>query len=148
MVFKVQLYLFVFNLATFWAVLALFRPFENIFEVGCVQNIFGTYLHRLANFILEVKLYRASLKLSQVWGWLDLAMIMITKLSAFDFDFDWRVCQNLKRSKIARMSIYQGIGYYQDFLCNLKLVFICGWLTTKTRRTKIISQTTEQSIDQ
>ena len=34
-----------------------------------LKNIFGTYLHRLTTFILEVLLYLASLILSRVGGW-------------------------------------------------------------------------------
>ena len=49
---------------------ALFGLFGAIFGVGVrFKNFFGTCLHRLTTFILEVQLYLASLKLSRV-GWL------------------------------------------------------------------------------
>ena len=54
---------------------------------------FVTYLNRLTTFIL---LYLASLKLSGGGGWLDIAILMITKSSGFDFDFDCQLwlCKN------------------------------------------------------
>ena len=69
---------------------ALFGLFGAIFGVGVSsKNFFGTCLHGLTTFILEVWLYLASLKLS--WGgggWLDIAILMKTMLSAFELDLD------------------------------------------------------------
>ena len=46
---------FVFNSAKFGTFFALLRPFGAIFGVGVrFKNFFGTYLHRLTTFILEV----------------------------------------------------------------------------------------------
>ena len=54
-VLEVQPYLFVFNSAKFWAFLEFFGPFGAIFGVGVrFKNFFGTCLHRLTTFILEV----------------------------------------------------------------------------------------------
>ena len=40
------------------------RPFGAIFGVGVrFKNFFGTYLHRLTTFILEVQLYLADFQL-------------------------------------------------------------------------------------
>ena len=55
LVLEVQLYLFAFTLAKFWAFFALFGPLGAIFGAGVrFKIIFGTYLHRLTTFILEV----------------------------------------------------------------------------------------------
>ena len=46
---------FVFNSAKFGTLFALLRPLGAIFGVGVrLKNFFGTYLHRLTTFILEV----------------------------------------------------------------------------------------------
>ena len=53
--FELKLYLLVFNSAKFVAFFALFGLFWAIFGVGVrFKNFFGTCLHRLTTFILEV----------------------------------------------------------------------------------------------
>ena len=55
MVLEAQPYLFAFASAKFRAFFALFGPLGAIFGVEVrFKNIFGTYLHRLTTFILEV----------------------------------------------------------------------------------------------
>ena len=55
-VLDIQPYFFCFLFCRIWGLLfALFRSFEAIFGVGIkLKNLFGTYLHRLKTFILEV----------------------------------------------------------------------------------------------
>ena len=62
-VLEVQHSLFAFTSAKFGAFFPLFGPLGAIFGVEVrFKNIFGTYTHRLTTFILEIKLYDASLK--------------------------------------------------------------------------------------
>ena len=57
---EVYSYRFAFSFAPFWTFLALFGPCWAIFGVGIkFKNFFGTYLHSLTTFTLEVKLYFA-----------------------------------------------------------------------------------------
>ena len=65
LILEVQLCLFVFNSATFWASFALFLPFwaifwsfRAVFGVGVrFKNIFGTYLCSQSTLVLEVQPY-------------------------------------------------------------------------------------------
>ena len=71
---EVQPYLFVFKSAL-----------GDIFGVGVgvrFKSFFGTYLHRLTTFILEVLLCLAFLKLSWLGGWLENLILIKTQSSA------------------------------------------------------------------
>ena len=60
---------FCFKFGQILGLFTLFGSFGDIFGVGVrFKNFFGTCLHRLTTFILEVQLYLASLKLSRVGG--------------------------------------------------------------------------------
>ena len=96
---------FCFSFGQILGLFALFGLFGAIFGVGVrFKNFFGTCLHRLTTFILEVQLYLASLKLSRVagwlggWGWLvgesDFNENPVVSLDLdLDFGLRLRVCQ-------------------------------------------------------
>ena len=62
--------IFCFDSAPFWAFLDLFGPFWAIFGVGVrSKNFFGTYLHSLTTFVLEVFAFYGSFILFWVARW-------------------------------------------------------------------------------
>ena len=95
---------FCFNFGQILGLFTLFGPFGAIFGVGVrFKNFFGTCLHRLTTFILEVQLYLASLKLSRVAGWVAGRLVgksdfnenpVVSPDLDLDFGLRLRVCQN------------------------------------------------------
>ena len=85
---------FCFEFSQIWGYFCTFWAFWGyIWGWVRLKKIFGTYLHRLATFILEVWLYLASLKLSRVGGggWLGVvgkSDFNENPVVSLDLDFD------------------------------------------------------------
>ena len=81
---KVKPHLFVFDLATIRVFFSLFGTFRATIGIGVgvrFKNFFGTYQCSQSTLVLEVQ--------SDLFGvWLDIAILMKTKSSTLDFDFD------------------------------------------------------------